>query len=141
MEVHELEQEVPIVVPAVATSVPYVRHAIVDAAATLGADAPTRRRIALAVSEAVTNAVLHAFGDQTGCVSASVERVGDELEVVVTDDGGGLAPRSDSPGLGMGLGIIADVTDRLSIASADGLGTRLHMWFTAAVRDAPRSVG
>jgi serine/threonine-protein kinase RsbW len=115
--------------PAVATSVPVVRRSIVGAALALGADRATAQRVALAVSEAATNAVLHAFPDSPGSVSAAVTRAGDELEVVVADDGQGLVPRSDSPGLGMGLGIIAEVSDRLSIPAAGRGGTELHMWF------------
>lgn len=118
-----------VTLPAVAASVPALRRAIIDAARASGAEAETLQRLALAASEAVTNAVLHAFPDAPGTVTARVARIGSELELVVADDGQGLIPRSDSPGLGMGLGIIADVSDRLSITAAGREGTQLHMWF------------
>ena len=83
-----------------------------------------------AASEAVTNAVLHAFSPGgAGEMTAALRRDGDELELVVSDNGRGLVPRTDSPGMGMGLGIIAEVCDRLSIAADGGRGTELHMWF------------
>jgi two-component sensor histidine kinase len=52
----------------------------------------------------------------------------DAAWVVVTDEGVGMAPRADSPGLGMGLSIIANVCDGLEIEQRDD-GTRVHMRF------------
>ena len=107
----------------------------------LGADEPTTRRVALAVSEAVTNAVLHAFPGEPGCVEASISRQDDQLEVVVADDGQGLQSRSDSPGLGMGLGIIAEVTERLAIDARPGRGTRVLMGFPVRTGERPHAAG
>jgi anti-sigma regulatory factor (Ser/Thr protein kinase) len=141
MELPSVDHNARIVLPAVEDSVAYVRRAVTEMARALGAEEALVRRIALAVSEAVTNVVLHAFDGEPGQVSATIERNEDELQIVVTDDGGGLVPRSDSPGLGMGLGIIAEVTDRLSIKSGVGRGTRLVMGFAAPQRESPRAVG
>ena len=53
----------------------------------------------------------------------------DEIRVVVSDDGLGMLPRLDSPGLGVGLPFIAETTDSLDIVSGEGGGTVLRMSF------------
>jgi anti-sigma regulatory factor (Ser/Thr protein kinase) len=130
-----------IAVPADPDGVTGLRRWVTEMARGLGVDEPTCRRVALAVSEAATNAVLHAYEGGDGTIAASLTRSGDELEVVVSDEGQGLRPRSDSPGLGMGLGIIADVTNHLEIDARPGSGTVVRMWFTACTGEAPREAG
>lgn len=116
-------------VRAIGESVPPLRHASVRAARHLGADEATVKRIALAVSEAATNAVLHAFPDGPGRVRVTLTASGDALEVRVADDGIGLTPRQDSPGLGLGLGLIAEVADDLRIGTTQSGGTEILMRF------------
>ena len=128
-EEHDTAVDFVVSLPAVERSVPVGRRAITQACRRLGAGEPVVSKISLATSEALTNAVLHAFPDGPGEVSASVRRDGDELEIVVADNGRGLVTRSDSPGMGMGLGIIAEVSDRLAIVTDGRPGTELHMWF------------
>jgi serine/threonine-protein kinase RsbW/stage II sporulation protein AB (anti-sigma F factor) len=130
MEQPLLDYDRRLAVSAVPTGVTEVRRWALGIARDLGADERTLRRLALAVSEAATNAVLHAYPGQAGAIVTSIAREGDEIEVVVTDEGHGLQPRSDSPGLGMGLGIIADASDRLEIDARTGRGTAVRMWFT-----------
>ena len=116
-------------VRAVGENVPPLRHASVRAARALGADERMVTRIALAVSEAATNAVLHAFPETPGSVRVSVRHAGDALDVIVTDDGIGLTPRADSPGLGLGLGLIAEVSDDLRIRTPPQGGTEIRLRF------------
>lgn len=116
---------------AVPASVPALRSEIARFAARAGVREPLLSAVKLAVSEAVTNAVLHAYvGAPTGAVhiAARVER--DRLLVEVADDGGGMMPRLDSPGLGVGLPFIADTADSLDISSSPDGGARLRMTFT-----------
>src|SRR3954447_25427321 len=61
-----------------------------------------REDVALAVSEAVGNAVRHAYPDAPGKVQIRSRMVGDWLEVVVRDWGVGWRASSD-PGLGLGI--------------------------------------
>jgi len=85
----------------------------------------------LAVSEAVTNAVMHAYVDapQPGAVRIDATFEGDSLLVVVCDDGSGMMPRLNSPGLGVGLPRIADTADPLDIGNSPRGGTLLRMSF------------
>ena len=90
--------------------------------------------IALAVSEALTNVVVHAYREtDVGDVRVVACDKPDRLVVVVRDYGGGMLPRADSPGLGLGLPLISSMTDALQIEAADGAGTLLRMHFMKPV--------
>jgi serine/threonine-protein kinase RsbW/stage II sporulation protein AB (anti-sigma F factor) len=109
---------------AVPESIRAIRTAIADVAVQAGASPATVAAIRLAVSEAVTNAVRHAYDE--GSVSgeiracARVEHDGEDLLVVaVSDDGPGLRPRPDSPGLGLGLPLIAQSARSMDIINGD----------------------
>ena len=49
--------------------------------------------------------------------------------MLVEDDGRGMVPRPDSPGLGLGLPLIATVSDRFETHTTPSGGTKLCMWF------------
>jgi serine/threonine-protein kinase RsbW len=114
---------------AVARTVGEVRRRLVAFAAELGADRELQARVALAVSEAATNVVMHAYSDagpRPLRVAADFE--GGDLEVVVADQGEGLRTRR-SPGLGAGLGIIAETCDEFVVREREGAGVELWMRF------------
>jgi anti-sigma regulatory factor (Ser/Thr protein kinase) len=93
--------------------------------------------VQLAVTEAATNAVMHAYAETAGELTVSATRQDGELAIVIGDTGPGLVERDDSPGLGVGLSIMATVARRLRIVSAPG-GPEIHMTFpcpTLAQRD------
>jgi anti-sigma regulatory factor (Ser/Thr protein kinase) len=87
--------------------------------------------IALAVSEAVTNAVIHAYVDEPpGDVEVFAEHhEGNGLEIQVCDDGRGMMPRSDSPGLGVGLPLVAKLAQRFRVEARPTGGTAVSMVF------------
>ena len=121
--------------PASAESVTQLRQAVVDFAYEHGVPEPCLSDIRLAVSEALSNAVVHAFRGRTdGTVIASVTTDASEwVEVRVTDDGSGMAPRNDSPGLGLGLPLIRHLTDQFEHRRPPGsFGTELWMRFRLA---------
>jgi anti-sigma regulatory factor (Ser/Thr protein kinase) len=121
--------------PASAESVTQLRQAVVDFAYEHGVREPCLSDIRLAVSEAVSNAVVHAFrGRADGTVVASVTIAASEwIEVRVTDDGSGMAARDDSPGLGLGLPLIRYLTDQFEHRLPPGsVGTELWMRFRLA---------
>jgi serine/threonine-protein kinase RsbW len=117
--------------PATAEAVPAARSAVVAFARTHGAGPTERERIALAVSEAVTNVVRHAYpAGAQGPVRYVAEVEDDRFQVVVADAGGGLADtRHRDPGLGMGLQLIADVTSDFALTTIDGGGFEVRMCF------------
>ncbi len=115
-------------------SVPHVRRAVRDFATACGADQETVDAIALCVTEASTNAVLHAFiGRERGTLVVEAGAETDELTIRVCDDGVGMRPRTDSPGLGLGLPTMGRVADTLDIREGPGgVGTEVCMTFAAA---------
>jgi serine/threonine-protein kinase RsbW len=89
----------------------------------------------LAVTEACGNAVRHAYPDELGDVSVSYLLTDDVLEMIVEDQGRGLAepdlpiePVSSPIESGMGISIIRTIVDDLEIhPGADGCGTTVRM--------------
>lgn len=120
-------------IPALADEIRGVRHAAVEFARAEGVPDPPLEALRLAISEAVTNAVVHAFHTQElpGTVTVIVEVTSDQLvDAVVRDDGIGMSARADSPGLGLGLGLIGSVADTVEQRlPADGVGFEVSMRF------------
>jgi anti-sigma regulatory factor (Ser/Thr protein kinase)/PAS domain-containing protein len=118
--------------PAREASVPELRGAVQGFISEHGAGKTVLSDVALAVSEAVTNAVMHAFLDrEEGTVRVAVRAGVDQIVVIVADDGRGMQPRADSPGLGMGLPLIGQLAASLDIRVPAGGGTELCMTFAA----------
>src|SRR4029077_13132247 len=94
-------------------------------AAEHGADVDTVAAVALCVSEAVANVVVHAYreADRPGEVEVEARRPNGYLCLYVRDRGQGLAPRVDSPGLGLGLPLIADIATSIEVRRPDSGGT------------------
>jgi anti-sigma regulatory factor (Ser/Thr protein kinase) len=115
--------------PASPGAVPGMRRAVVDFAEVHGVGHPPD--VALAVSEAVTNAVLHGYRDDAnGDIRVVACAEPDRLVVVVRDYGVGMSPHPNSPGLGLGLSVIGHLTTEMNIERPDqGGGTRLRMHF------------
>ena len=113
------------------------RHAVVGFAARAGADPGQLEAIRLAVSEAVTNAVVHGYRSRSGDVLVTAAIAADEIWILIGDRGGGMQGHSDTPGLGLGLALIARVADEMWIAPRAEGGTEVRMRF-ALVRTRAR---
>jgi serine/threonine-protein kinase RsbW len=124
-------------IAARAENVALARLTLTGVAAAAGAPPDVVADLKLAVSEACTNAVQHAYGGSSGDPDGQVILrfvVADrELLVEVEDDGSGfeLVTRESwedgerpGRGLGMGLTIVRSVTDELEIESG-GKGSRV----------------
>jgi anti-sigma regulatory factor (Ser/Thr protein kinase) len=122
--------------PAAPASVGTIRTALSRFAREQGLPDETIESLALAVSEAVTNVVVHAYANQPhrGRVNVTATIAGNELWVIVADSGSGLQPRRDSPGLGLGLAIIARVADGVDLVNSAGGGLEVRMRFAAPAR-------
>lgn len=114
--------------PAEPASVPELRHRASQFAAEQGAEQLVVEDVALAISEAVTNAVKYAHrAGADGVVELSgVQRDG-WLELTVRDRGEGFG-RGSTDGLGLGLTIIARLCSELTIVQ-EGDGTEVRMRF------------
>jgi anti-sigma regulatory factor (Ser/Thr protein kinase) len=117
-------------VDASPVSIPHVRHAVVEFAQRHRV--PRSDEIALAVTEAATNAVIHAYrAAASGAMRIVACARPDAFVVVVRDYGVGMSPHPDSLGLGLGLSVIGRLTRELNIETPDEGGTRLRMHFAA----------
>lgn len=114
--------------PAVPGAIPALRHEIAAFAARNGAGPRMVDDVALAVTEAATNAVKHAYGyAPRGGVDVSISVEDDWLELAVRDRGLGF--RADSShGLGLGLEIIARVSAEMTIIQTPE-GSEVRMRF------------
>lgn len=117
-----------LVLPALPSSIAEARQAVGDYARSIGLDP---KDVKLAVSEAVTNAILHGYpNDPDGEIRIDARPNGDALAVTVSDSGAGIDPHPLGQGLGLGLPLIGRVTRSVEISSgAGGRGTRLVMRF------------
>jgi len=107
-----------------------VRHALRGLLEASGISDERTADIALAVTEACANAVLHAYHDVIGIFEVAAKLVPEgRLVVIVRDHGSGMAPRVDSPGLGVGLPVMAAIAEALEIDAPDGSGTLVKMTF------------
>ena len=93
----------------------------------------TLHDLKLALTEACTNSVKHAYQDGIGSVDIVYELHRDRLAVEVGDAGSGFETRDDSVGVagdlaegGLGLEIIRALTDEVEIGKREGGGSRLR---------------
>ena len=119
--------------PAVADSVPRARNALSEFAVSAGATGEQLDAIKLAVSEAATNVVVHAYDGRPGEIRLDARLASGELWIEVADDGQGMRPRIDTPGLGVGLSLISQLADGFTIAKRSSGGTEVHMRFDLGV--------
>ena len=116
--------------PARPAAVSQLRHLAAGFAAAAGASDEVVEGIALAVSETVTNAILHAYDGEDGTVRVRCRVDGERLIIEVVDEGGGIAPRLDSPGIGHGLAMVGALAQTLDVAPGrNGCGTSVTMAF------------
>ena len=115
--------------PAVPESVPRARRAVTELASDAGADQEQLDAIRLAISEALTNAVLHAYSGSPGLVHVRAVLEAGGLSVVVADDGAGLHARLDRRRMGLGLALIAEMAQEVAIQHRPAGGTELRMRF------------
>ena len=122
--------DVCLTLPARPENVAVVRHVLGAFAEALQLPDPVIEDMRLAVTEACTNVVRHAYADgEPGPVEILIRPEGDTLQVVVSDHGRGLGPSQDTSGPGLGLPLIAALTHSLEIEQAKSSGSRLRMSF------------
>lgn len=115
---------------AAASSVGWARKAVAQLALAAGVHGQRLEDVRLAVSEAVTNAVAYAYDGAPGEIHVIAAVVSGELWIVIADDGNGMRARpSDTRGLGLGLGMIARLSDALTILTRSSGGVEVRMRF------------
>lgn len=116
--------------PARAENVALVRHAIAGLAEVLGMGPAELADLKTVVTEACTNVVAHAYGEEdTGPLEVSAYPDGDGLTVTVRDYGLGIRPLADveRESLRLGLPLIAALSERFEVRANDAGGTTVTM--------------
>jgi serine/threonine-protein kinase RsbW len=116
-------------IAATPAAVPELRSAVGGFAADLGVPDPPLADVKLAVTEAVTNVVVHGYRgtDEPGLIDVVAHHDDHELRLVIGDRGQGYGPRTDSPGLGLGVALMNALADKVEIREASPRGTEVHI--------------
>jgi len=132
--------ELRITLPAEHTSLALLRHVVRGFRDAYGVDAETMDDIVLAVSEAATNVVVHAYGRRRGTVTVVARVDGETLHILVRDHGSGITSPADTPVLGRGLALMEHVASSLEIAGSPA-GTDVLMTFKLQPERTPATLG
>jgi anti-sigma regulatory factor (Ser/Thr protein kinase) len=139
MTIDRLQARPPVPVPCVggcvradAAAPTTVRRALKAFLDRHGVDDGLTDAVMLVATEAVSNAVLHAYGDATGHVEYAADIADGDVQLVVADTGLGLRTGHVSAGAGLGLKIIAGHCDDFQLLERPRGGLELWMRFVAA---------
>ncbi len=94
--------------------------------------------IKTAVSEAVTNSIIHGYGDEDGIVKVEAKIFKNTVEIIITDNGKGIenvemamkplyTSKPDLERSGMGFTIMESFMDETKVESALGFGTKVTL--------------
>jgi serine/threonine-protein kinase RsbW len=117
--------DVKLTLPARPENVSVIRHVLGAFAEALRLPDELIEDLRLAVTEACTNVVRHAYP-----VEISIRPTEDYVSVVVADQGRGIGTSSDITGPGLGLPLIAAIADEVDLQPVPGGGSRVEMTFT-----------
>jgi serine/threonine-protein kinase RsbW len=127
---------VSLVIPAKAEYIALGRLALTGLLRPLAVEPEVIADVKLALTEACSNSIRHAYADgRAGAVEIRYELLDESIAVEVSDEGGGFEPMEATPGDedpdegGLGIAIIRAVTDDLSIGPRSG-GTGSCLRFT-----------
>lgn len=116
----------------------FARTVVAAFAATMDPTIEELADIKTAVSEAVTNSIIHGYGDNMGMVTMRCFISDNELTVEVSDSGSGIedinkameplyTTRPELERSGMGFSFMEAFMDELEVESAKGTGTLVRM--------------
>lgn len=125
------ERELQITLPATAGNVMVIRQAVSGLGEALGLSGERIADLKTVVTEACNNVVIHAYDDQPGPLEVMATPGDGELEVQIADRGAGFRPRASDtkPSLGLGLPLIAALSDSFEISGGVGRGSRTTIRF------------
>jgi serine/threonine-protein kinase RsbW len=125
-----MSSDVRLTLPARPENVAVIRHVLGAFAEALQLPADLVEDMRLAVTEACTNVVRHAYHDGVpGPIDVVIRPNGTKLELIVSDQGAGIGPSPDLAGPGLGLPLIAALADHVEIEHGASSGSRLAMTF------------
>jgi serine/threonine-protein kinase RsbW len=114
--------------PARSENLRVIRRALSEFASSLGLDEQSVADLRLAVNEACSNVVRHAYENDTGAIQVEARPIAGHLVVVVHDEGRGLSHASDDPGSGLGLRVASAVSNSFEVHRKTA-GTEVRLAF------------
>lgn len=133
-----MENYMRLEIPAKSCNESFVRAAVAAFSVQLDLSIEELADIKTAVSEAVTNAIVHGYADMKGVVTVTCRIIDGMIEIEVADTGIGIenigramqplytsSPESERSG--MGFTVMQTFMDELSVASKPGEGTNVTM--------------
>jgi serine/threonine-protein kinase RsbW len=130
-----LRSDVRLTLPSRPENVAVIRHMLGAFAEALQLPPDLVEDMRLAVTEACTNVVRHAYPNgERGTIDVVIRPAGDRLELIVSDHGSGMGPSADVTGPGLGLPMIAALADDVEIEPGPQRGSRLSMSFRCRPR-------
>ena len=135
MAASDQRRDIALTIPPKAEYLVFCRLVLVGIARAHGIDDETLADLKLAVTEACSNSIRHAYGDGSrGDVEVRYEVEADRMTIEVADDGPGFdlepasALRDELDEEGMGIAIIRGLVDELVLDTGlDGGGSRLRL--------------
>jgi serine/threonine-protein kinase RsbW len=124
--------------PAQASFVSVARLTVSGIASRMNFGVDQIEDIKVALSEACTNVIQHAYPEKSGVIEIEFRLFDDALEIQVSDTGQGFdtqnvkskkpeSPQTEPFGLGLGLVFIQSLMDKAEVFSEKGQGTTLTM--------------
>jgi serine/threonine-protein kinase RsbW len=127
--------DVRLTLPARPENVAVIRHVLGAFAEALRLPPDLVEDMRLAVTEACTNVVRHAYHDgDPGPIDVVIRPNGDRLELIVSDQGQGLGPGADVASPGLGLPLISALADSVELQELPIRGRRVAMSFRCRPR-------
>lgn len=117
--------------PAEPEALMLVRRVVAGIAHDAGFDTDRCDDVRVAVNEACTNVVVHAYPGGTGSLEVDADVRDHQMVVTVRDRGDGIVPAAESasPGLGLGLQMMAALADDVRVTASEEGGTEVRLRF------------
>lgn len=134
-----MEPAVRLAMPALPANVALVRQALAGLTDELRVEPARAADMKIALTEACTNVVVHAYGDEPGPLEVTMAVEHGRLVLSVRDRGNGLHPlpgRDEGAPLGFGLALIASLSDELGLVGGQH-GTEVRIAFALSAASAP----
>ncbi len=132
-----IKDEIKLVIPSRSANESFARVSVGAFVARFDPTLEELNDIKTAVSEAVTNCIVHAYRDTIGLIYITVSADGNTITVKIRDRGCGIADIKKAKELlfttggeeraGLGFAVMESFTDKLQVRSAVGKGTTVTM--------------
>ncbi len=133
-----IENSMKLEIPSRSQNESFARVAVAAFASQLDPTIEELADIKTAVSEAVTNAIIHGYENKMGIVTIECKILGTKIEIIISDQGNGISDISKAmepfytskPELersGMGFTVMETFMDELEVISEQGNGTTVRM--------------